>query len=260
LVIEPAESRARIGRSPSLGPPGNLYSPTIPSPLRLVSLPEQTDQEEAPEQVVEKGKIARTDTVMEIVDTPPANTTVEVGSTAADKENLKPVDPKAEAWEVAVSSLPTFAFDGLATSNGLFNKTGAQAGEARRLAVDQLPKFDLHIFVNSASTIPSISPVTVAQFAMPFNNDKSEWICDTCMLRNPPTALKKCTICEADRPVTAASASLAPSLAPAPVAFNWSAAGFAPKTVAAGSWTCSTCGLSNTADATKCTVCDAAKS
>jgi len=48
-------------------------------------------------------------------------------------------------------------------------------------------------------------------------------------------------------------------VAPAPVAFNWAAAGMkAPGSTSSGaSWTCSTCMLTNPATATdKCTVCD----
>ncbi|KAH7911057.1 hypothetical protein BJ138DRAFT_1007405 [Hygrophoropsis aurantiaca] len=91
------------------------------------------------------------------------------------------------------------------------------------------------------------------------------WMCDTCMLTNPDDAKEKCTICEAPRPGATPAASKSPAAAPSSVnppsapiqAFDWGAAGIKPPKSASGSWTCSTCMLSNPATATeKCTICD----
>lgn len=66
-------------------------------------------------------------------------------------------------------------------------------------------------------------------------------------------------VCEEPKPGgTTAAVSSAPKvpLAVAPVtqAFNWGAAGSAPKSAGADVWKCPTCMLSNPNDAAKCTV------
>lgn len=78
-----------------------------------------------------------------------------------------------------------------------------------------------------------------------------EWECSCCMLKNPASVVEKCTVCDAPRPGKTSSPSV--------TGFNWAAAGMkAPAAPAGGSWTCSSCMLTNPASATdKCTVCDA---
>ncbi|CAE6381610.1 unnamed protein product [Rhizoctonia solani] len=78
-----------------------------------------------------------------------------------------------------------------------------------------------------------------------------QWTCSTCSLSNPATATEKCTICDAKKPGAAPPAKTA--------SFDWGAAGINQPTTS-GSWTCSTCGLSNSnASATKCSICDATR-
>lgn len=59
------------------------------------------------------------------------------------------------------------------------------------------------------------------------------------------------------------SASSAPATqnlgAPTAKGFDWAAAGMQSPATAVGTWTCSTCMLSNPATATRCTVCDASR-
>lgn len=77
------------------------------------------------------------------------------------------------------------------------------------------------------------------------------WQCDTCMLSNPDNAKLKCTVCDAARPGAAS--------APAPIGFDWSAAGLKVQGSSTDTWTCSLCMLKVPTSATKCTVCDAAR-
>lgn len=77
------------------------------------------------------------------------------------------------------------------------------------------------------------------------------WQCDTCMLSNPDSAKLKCTVCDAARPGATS--------APAPIGFDWSAAGLTVQGSSTDTWTCSLCMLKVPTSATKCTVCDAAR-
>lgn len=284
LVIEPGEPR-RLGRSPSLGPPGNLYSPTIPSPLRLVTVPEQEQMEQEEVVKLPKGKAATNgDTHMQ---PEPAKVQqaskpiLEPRTNSAEAGGATKGDPKAVAKNVIVSSLPVFAFNVMVIEQPV--QAGTASTEAQRIAFDKLPKFEFHTV---ATAKPAAFTWTLAQ---PSAN-VGEWTCSTCMLKNPASATTKCTICQADRPsqpkssappsinagewtcstcalknpasattkctICEADRADLPNSSAAPAAFDWSASGFKPK-VAAGAWTCSMCMCSNPATATeKCTVCE----
>ncbi|EJD07633.1 uncharacterized protein FOMMEDRAFT_137886 [Fomitiporia mediterranea MF3/22] len=124
---------------------------------------------------------------------------------------------------------------------------------------------------SSSASAPSSAPVKAFDFAAagmkaPSAPSGGTWECSSCMLKNPPTALEKCTICETPRPGAKPGASApAPKAMPPPTttvpkAFDWAAAGMAPKSTSGGgdTWTCGTCMLSNPASATeKCTICEA---
>lgn len=244
LVIEPGESSRRLGRSPSLGPPGNLYSPTIPSPLRLVSMPGQPEQEEEVMEVEKDQLEGDTDTETENVtenqgQKPTA--AADVDMSGEKREEVK--DPKDMARNAAASTLPAFTFDAVVFA--VVERTGPGVEAARRAPVDALPKFAFSLTATATTS-------TFGLFAAKPANNSGEWTCNTCMLKNPASVTSKCTICDANRPVAAM-----PPPASAPASFNWAASGFAPKATD-GVWTCSTCMCSNPASAKqKCRVCEA---
>ncbi|KAJ2547172.1 hypothetical protein GGH95_006681, partial [Coemansia sp. RSA 1836] len=82
-----------------------------------------------------------------------------------------------------------------------------------------------------------------------------EWTCDTCELKNQ-AASSKCTVCDSPKPGPISSAA-APVAAPVPNL--WAQSGFKVAGPKDGEWTCDTCELKNSVDASKCTVCDSAK-
>lgn len=89
----------------------------------------------------------------------------------------------------------------------------------------------------------------------------SGWECPTCMVSNKAD-VTQCVSCEEPVPHGKTVASLAPAAAPtnAPVqAFNWGAAGLAPKQQAPGGWTCGVCMVPNPAGAVKCVSCESAR-
>ncbi|KAG8879008.1 hypothetical protein FRB98_005870 [Tulasnella sp. 332] len=247
LVIEPGEPSRRLGRSPSLGPPGNLYSPTIPSPLRLVSMPEPLEQEQEGEVIeIEKDELEE-DNHMEKEDVKQAQEPKSTMDMDFVEKRNETKDPKESARNAAASVLPTFKFDSVVFT---VERTGPGVDAARKAAVDVLPKFAFSLTTTvSTSTFNALA-------AKPTSS--GEWTCDTCMLKNPASATSKCTICDATRPAAAKPTPSTTTLltATAPVSFDWAASGFAPK-VADGTWTCSTCSCSNPAAAKlKCTVCE----
>lgn len=92
----------------------------------------------------------------------------------------------------------------------------------------------------------------------------ASWTCDLCMLKNPASAVEKCTICEAPKPGAKAAAPSAPAAPPSVpsggFSFGAKPAAPAPKLIADGEWTCDTCMLKNPGSAKeKCTICEAPK-
>ncbi|KAJ2812028.1 hypothetical protein H4S07_001683, partial [Coemansia furcata] len=85
-----------------------------------------------------------------------------------------------------------------------------------------------------------------------------EWVCDTCKLKNPPTA-SKCTICDAAKPGAPNAAPAPAASSAAPVPNIWAQGGFSVAGPKDGEWVCDTCELKNPPAASKCTICDAAK-
>ncbi|KAG9014324.1 hypothetical protein FRB94_012730 [Tulasnella sp. JGI-2019a] len=245
LVIEPGEPSRRLGRSPSLGPPANLYSPTIPSPLRLVSMPEQNEQEQEEDAIVAELDEHQGDAEMESEDVKQGQVqTSVVDVNIPEDKRMEKEDPKAEARNAVATSLPVFTFDAITTTR--VAKLGPSAEEARKVSVDKLPKF--------AFSLTATATVTAFKMFAAKPANTGEWTCNTCMLKNPESAKTKCTICDATRPAGTTS-SIPPASTTA--SFNWAASGFTPK-AAEGTWTCSICMCSNPASATtKCTVCEA---
>lgn len=256
LVVEPTEPRQRIGRSPSIGPYSNsmLYSPTIPSPLRLVSMPEEDELVEdidIPDAAIQtKQSIPRA----------PALQLVPNKSSDTDMADDSDTDPKSQAEKAPVPSLPSYNFDftiiAAATVPGIDISAKAKASAVLKT---ELPKFDMLAAVPVAQApVAPINNWAAAGF-VPKAATGGSWTCDQCMLSNPESAKDKCTICDADRPgAKAKPTSVAPPPSqPAPVN-NWAASGFTMAKPTAGTWTCSVCMLSNPASVTdKCTICGA---
>lgn len=256
LVVEPTEPRQRIGRSPSIGPYSNsmLYSPTIPSPLRLVSMPEEDELVEdidIPDAAIQpKQSIPRA----------PALRLVPNKSSDTEMVDDSDTDPKSQAEKAPVPSLPSYNFDftitAAATVPGIDISAKAKASAVLKT---ELPKFDMLAAVPVAPAPAAPINNWAAAGFVPKAATGGSWTCDQCMLSNPESAKDKCTICDADRPGAKAKPTSAapPPSQPAPVN-NWAASGFAIAKPAAGTWTCSVCMLSNPASVTdKCTVCGA---
>ena len=235
LVTEPSEPK-RMGRSPSLGPNPYTFSPSIPSPLRLVSMPEEDELDEdmqAEPQIL------------------PSISAI-LGSAPIPLSS----DPRQVALDAPKASLPKYHIDVNFTATVITN-TAAAAG-AMALSIDRLPKYDMSRFAPPPTAAPAAFNWSAAGFKPPVAA-AGTWKCSSCMLSNPDSAAK-CGVCDAAKPGAENKAtSSVPPTAPA-VPFNWSQAGFAPPKAAAGSWTCTTCGLSNPATAVdKCLTCEAAR-
>lgn len=287
LVIEPEEPR-RYGRSPSLGP--RFHSPTIPSPLRVVSMPGEDDSSSS--SGMENGTPALKP--MDVA----ADGDVEMGgrsieqviSRGIDKVKSRreaPMNPQDEAKALLSSALPKFPFDIPTPSVTAFAAVivGEQR-EAKGTEIAKLPKFAFDLIALAASTTSSFAmdttgsssgisvppPMKVQAFdfraaglAPPKEPEGGSWNCPICLCSNPSTATEKCSVCESPRPSLSKSASSIitngissdlPTIPPLPAAFNWEAAGLAPKAIPSGVWTCGLCGLSNGEAESKCTVCD----
>ncbi|WVQ66973.1 uncharacterized protein L199_005165 [Kwoniella botswanensis] len=103
---------------------------------------------------------------------------------------------------------------------------------------------------SAASSVSSTS--TLVQQAK--KND-DQWICGTCMLKNPDSAKEKCTICDAPRPASTQTSSSGGKTS-GQSGFTGFASGFGPKKTE-GTWTCPMCMLQNPESAKdKCTICD----
>ena len=116
----------------------------------------------------------------------------------------------------------------------------------------------------STSSAPAEPPKTfdwaAAGLSKPAAQKEGEWVCGSCTLKNPASALSKCSICDEPRPGAAAAAASTSTAAAAPVdkpkaTFDWAAAGMQqPQN---GGWTCKMCMVKNKASATKCAACEA---
>ncbi|KIO25846.1 hypothetical protein M407DRAFT_24802 [Tulasnella calospora MUT 4182] len=254
LVVEPTEPR-RIGRSPSIGPYPNLYSPTIPSPLRLVSMPEVDELAEdidTPDAAIQPKQSIPRAAALQLV--PNKSSDVEM----VDDSDA---DPQSQAERASVSSLPSYKFDFTIIATAIIPGIDVSAkAKASAATKTELPKFDMLALVPVPAQAPAApSNNWAAAGFVPKAAGGGSWTCDQCMLSNPESAKDKCTICEADRPGAKSkpTSTAPPPSQPAP-ANNWAAAGFVPKAPGGGSWTCNQCMLSNPESAKdKCTICEA---
>ncbi|KAI6044186.1 hypothetical protein EDC04DRAFT_410994 [Pisolithus marmoratus] len=172
--------------------------------------------------------------------------------------------PKDEALAMSVDDLPKYSFPVKET----VYPAGPSSKHARKAAseapVSSLPTFDIRTM---PTQVINGFNWTAAGLKPPTPSVGSMWKCDHCLLENPDSAKEKCTVCDAPRqgvaqpkPASTSATLPVPPVPPAPPvkAFDWSAAGLAPPPKpGGGSWTCSLCGLSNPANADKCTVCEA---
>lgn len=200
--------------------------------------------------------------------TPLATPSVDVEGELSDKQASNAVtrDPKATVLALPATALPTFTF----TIAAAFTITPTEKMAREQVASKaeaSLPTFALNQKpdVNPSSSVASARAVAFdwsAAGTKPPPGISGNWTCSTCMLSNPASATEKCTICETPRNSAPSQKpemnSSVGTVTPAPtMAFDWSAAGIKPPSASGGSWTCSTCMLSNPVSATaKCTICD----
>ncbi|KAL4062479.1 hypothetical protein J3A83DRAFT_4417841 [Scleroderma citrinum] len=169
---------------------------------------------------------------------------------------------KDEVLAMSVDDLPKYTL----TIKETVYPAGPSSQDARKAALDasasSLPTFDIKAMPARAMngfnwTAAGLKPPTTSAQA---------WTCDLCGLENPESTMEMCNVCETPRPGSAPlkpapAALLTPPVPPTPVTgFDWAAAGLTPPTpkLDDGSWTCSLCGLTNSASATdKCVVCEA---
>ncbi|KAF9245304.1 hypothetical protein BU15DRAFT_85633 [Melanogaster broomeanus] len=184
---------------------------------------------------------------------------------------LAPVPPKAklapkdEVLAMDVDELPKYSFSTTTTTSPAGPSSLAARDAVLSMSVSFLPTYE---FKPVAAPVRAMDGFnwTAAGLKAP-TTAGGEWKCKLCNLENPVSATEKCTICDAPRPVsTPSSIPPAPTIAaaaPAPSApvqaFDWTKAGLAPPPKPqSGTWTCTSCTLSNPASATdKCTICDA---
>ncbi|KAG8971500.1 hypothetical protein FRB90_010483, partial [Tulasnella sp. 427] len=249
VVVEPTEPK-RIGRSPSLGPYPNLYSPTIPSPLRLVSMPEEDELAgdiDMPDAAVPRQSLRAA--ALELLPKP----------SDVEMEDDSNVDPKAKAEKAPVSSLPSYKFDFTVTALAIIPGIDLSAkAKASTLLATELPNFDMFAKAD-AVPVPVNPPANNwAASGFVFAKPAGTWTCDQCMLSNPDSAKDKCSFCDADRPGAKAKATSTPVPPPQPAPMNnWAASGFT-FSKPAGTWTCDQCMLSNPESAKdKCSFCEA---
>ena len=244
-VIEPGDDKSDKRRStsptssvlPNLGPSrasfgvGKSSAPKAPSKLRYSI---QADKDE------------KMDTDSAPAPVPAASASVQ--STRSTSE--KPSDPRAFVGAMRSDELPKYSFTLPSSSPGAGPSTVKAREIAKSAPVSSLPTYD---FSKATAPAPVSKPSggfnwAAAGMKPPSKPAGDSWTCSVCMLSNPSEAMK-CTVCEeprADKPKAAPSQG-----------FNWAAAGVKPPPKAAGGqWTCSVCMLSNTGDASKCTVCD----
>ncbi|KAJ2742771.1 hypothetical protein GGI20_004248 [Coemansia sp. BCRC 34301] len=159
--------------------------------------------------------------------------------------------PRATATALATSEmqLPVFSFVLPKTTTTV--RSRAAKRKAEELSVSQLPTFAFTLEATKArgASRPSSKPAPT-----PALEKAADWTCDVCDLKSPLSATQ-CIVCEAPKPAPALAN--APSTLPA--ANSWASSGFTPSAPKDGEWVCDTCELKNSVEASKCTVCDAAK-
>ncbi|KAG8920275.1 hypothetical protein FRC02_001003 [Tulasnella sp. 418] len=229
LVIEP-DNNVRYARSPSLGPPGQqqrFHSPSIPSPLRLVSMPDEVEEEDD----------------IEIIDRPKYSDDV-------DMDGGKPAAASvAGEWTCEVCGLKNPA-----TAKDKCTVCGTDAPASFKGAASTSAPAPI-------SAPPVVNNWAAAGWKPAASSAAGEWTCEVCGLKNPATVTDKCTVCASDAPPSVKGASATPASAPSstpapPVVNNWAAAGWKPSTSTSGEWTCNACDLKNPAtEKEKCQIC-----
>ncbi|OCH85505.1 hypothetical protein OBBRIDRAFT_310654 [Obba rivulosa] len=167
----------------------------------------------------------------------------------AETPSVKPADAKATVLAMRAEELPKYTIPLPASSPGAGPSTYRAKEAACATFAGDLPKYDL-----SAPAQPTASSSgfnwAAAGMKPPPQPTAGTWTCSVCSLSNPAKATEKCTVCETPRPD-------APKSAPAATSFNWAAAGMKPPPApAADTWKCSMCMLNNSANVSKCTVCE----
>ncbi|KAJ2057953.1 hypothetical protein GGI17_005354 [Coemansia sp. S146] len=162
--------------------------------------------------------------------------------------------PTATTTALATSELqlPVFSFVLPTTSEAVGGAAAKQ--KAEKLDVSQLPTFAFTLDIKAMPT--KGSSLLSSKLMLPSTQASTgDWACDVCDLKSPLSATK-CVVCDAARP------AIKPAVAPsAPPATNsWANSSFKPVAPKDGEWVCDTCELKNPLAATKCTVCDSAKS
>lgn len=147
------------------------------------------------------------------------------------------------AREIALATpklaLPFYTF----TVGFMATSTKPSAGsreQALKVSKEDLPAF------SGWSTAAKGKGKAIIPAASAAVGGSTKWTCSLCSLSNPESAVK-CEVCEEPRKLQSTGSG-------APAAFNWGAAGGAPKSATGDQWKCSTCMLNNPADAVKCTV------
>jgi hypothetical protein len=168
------------------------------------------------------------------------------------EEKAEKQEPKDTALAMAVDDLPTFTFMVSGTALVAAPQHVAARDAAKIASLASLPTFD---FTSKPNTNTSAGAEAGKSMPLPAKTqaDTETWTCSLCMLKNPASAVDKCTICEAPRPAQEKKKTTATV-----VGFDWAAAGMKlPPKPAGGTWSCSTCMLSNPASAVdKCTICE----
>lgn len=283
----PAPLAPRQGNSSNgLLPPGAAFkstSPSIPSPLRHVSLPpDDDDDEEAPDTAPKRQQ---------------APATADTAMKEAQDSAALPSSPKSQALRIPLHELTAFEIllpTSIAAIQTMrkFRKSSELLKKATTLPEADLPKYDFNFtgvsgpnrtnlsipVIKKTSASPSTSPPPVpfdyaaAGFKLR-STPAGVWTCSVCTCQSPSSAAE-CTVCDSPKPGASPSIT-SPSLPIQPDkskdtkiingtanasrgGFDWAAAGMAKPVIPSDVWTCSTCGIQNSLDKQKCMACEAA--
>ena len=149
---------------------------------------------------------------------------------------------KEQALRTEKSALPFFTFD---LPPGAVQQTpdSESVKAAKKIALES-PIATFHFMITDFDSANG-STETIAAPAVAKTIE--EWTCGLCGLKNPATALEKCTICEEPRPSAGADKAASAAVG---------TENTKPPKVD-GLWQCGLCGLKNPAEATeKCTICE----